>query len=523
MLILFDRVSELISPQSKFHPPGTCTARHTDNDNKNTYDVSVCRQTLGRVCCHFFLTHWMLSWVRQIFATAAQVLSPYVMEHSLSIELQDLPTTTANGTSVSNIAATAGQAGLENEEVRERIDLTCFMQPAAQWWVRFGSVPLRSRSPSTTYCAYCCKFFSWCISVFRAVAIGLLHASSVATIGTCGSRWEKRSDSRSFVFLFFFLFQFTCVDCYIHWAALWFEELSQLSLRSDFASLFSRRQHVREPVALRRNSFCLGIAALVSTLSIMTFWDCVREQQTFFAYWVGFRMLLLPVLLQPYIGTVLLLELEMHELTVRLEEVVDSNDVLACRGLLQEIANVKGKWASFLRQQLVSGMLAPGIYGLLVFFTVTNRDFAKDPLARVLFVSTLDAPFLLTSVCLHCSFLAMFNARVVKWQQETENNDIYRFLCQKESEFCFSILGYSVTVAKLRFSLISLLVTVLSRLAQKVILWFQDLFDLWCMQLAAVAAQQLCRCFCLKRVPTWTSWKWPSTIPGLPGKIPLPR
>ena len=464
----------------------------------------------------------MLSWVRQIFATAAQVLSPYAMEHSLSIELQDLPTSesTANGTSVSNIAATGGQAG-------QRVDLTCFMQPAAQWWVRFGSGALRSRSPSTTYCAYCCKFFS-CerfinnfIATFRAVAYLLLNISSVVTLANCAFS-EQQSDSRCFVFIFFYVFQFTWVDFLIHCVALWFEE-PELSLRSDLAGLFSRRQHVREPVALRRNSFCLGIAALVSTLSIMAYWNCGLEHQTFFSRWVGFRILFLPLLLQPYIGTVLLLELEMRELTVMLEEVVYSDDVPACRGLLQKIANVKGKWASFLRQQFVFGMLAPGIYGLLVFFTITDREVANDPLVRILFVSMLDAPFLLTSVCLHCSFLAMFNARVLKWQQETENNDIYRFLCQKESEFCFSIFGYSVTLAKLRFTLISLVLTVLSRLAQKFILWFQDVLHMWCIQLPALAAQQLCRCFCLKRVPTWTSWKWPSTIPGLPGKIPLPK
>jgi len=206
----------------------------------------------------------------------------------------------------------------------------------------------------------------------------------------------------------------------------------------------------------------------------MTFWDCVREHQTLFASCVGFRILVLVLFLQPYIGTVLLLELEMRELTLRLEEVVDSNDVLACRGLLETIAKVKAKWARFLRAQFVSGMIAPGIYGLLVFFTATNREVAKGGMSRLLFVCTMDAPFQATSVCLHCSFLAMFNARVLKWQQETENNDIYRFLCQKESEFCFSILGYSVTVAKLRFSVISLLLTVLSRLGQKFILWFQD-------------------------------------------------
>ena len=327
------------------------------------------------------------------------------------------------------------------------------------------------------------------------------------TLANCAFS-EQQSDSRCFVFILFYVFQFTWVDFLIHCVALWFEE-PELSLRSDLAGLFSRRQHVREPVALRRNSFCLGIAALVSTLSIMAYWNCGLEHQTFFSRWVGFRILFLPLLLQPYIGTVLLLELEMRELTVMLEEVVYSDDVPACRGLLQKIANVKGKWASFLRQQFVFGMLAPGIYGLLVFFTITDREVANDPLVRILFVSMLDAPFLLTSVCLHCSFLAMFNARVLKWQQETENNDIYRFLCQKESEFCFSIFGYSVTLAKLRFTLISLVLTVLSRLAQKFILWFQDVLHMWCIQLPALAAQQLCRCFCLKRVPTWTSWKWP--------------
>ena len=416
--------------------------------------------------------------MRQIFATAAQVLSPYAMEHSLSIELQDLPSeSTANGTSVSNIAATGGQAGLENEEVSERVDLTCFMQPAARWWVSFGSVHLRG--PSTTYYAYCCSCFESFIHFFRLLAVFSFNFFSIGvTTNSCNplhrSSWKKRSGYAHVMQFVLAFVPVTCVDCAIHW-----HFLVEDFLQFDSASLFSRRQHVRrEPVALRRNLFCLAIASLVSTLSIMTYWDCVREHQTFFACWVGFRMLLLPLLLQPYIGTVLLLELEMRELTVRLKEVVDSNDVLACRGLLEKIANVKAKWAPFLRWQLVSGMLAPGIYGLLVFFTVTNREVAKDPLAQFLFVSTLDAPFLLTSVCLHCSFLAMFNARVQKWQQETENNDIYRFLCQKESEFCFSILGYSVTVAKLRFSLISLLVTVLSRLAQKVILWFQDVLDL---------------------------------------------
>lgn len=421
--------------------------------------------------------------MRQIFATAAQVLSPCVMEHSLSIELQDLPSeSTANGNSVSNVAATGGQAGLENEEVSERIDVTCFMQPAAQRWVRFGS--FHWHGPSTTYCASCCECFELLLPNFIFGAFCILHIATLAETRSCyslnaflarekmyGSASDLMKKALSSMFSLLLSYPVAAVDCWVHLMFLTWEP----SLKFDSAGLFSRRQHVRrEPVALRRNSFCLGIAASVCTLGIVTFWDCVCEHQTFFAWWVGFRMLLLPLFLQPYIGTVLLLELEMRELTVRLEEVVDSNDVLPCHSLLEKIANVKAKWARFLRLQFFFGMLGPGIYGVLVFFTVTDREVAKDPLARGLFFTTLDAPFQLTSVCLHCSFLAMFNARVLKWQQETENNDIYRFLCQKESEFCFSILGYSVTVAKVRFSLISLLLTVLSRLAQKFILFLQD-------------------------------------------------
>ena len=199
----------------------------------------------------------------QIFATAAPVLSPYAMENSLSIELQDLPSESrANSTSVSNIVATGGQAGLENEEVSERVDVTCFMQPAAQWWVRFGDF----HEPPATCRGLCCRCFQDCFTWFLPIFYAFLGVWSMNLVIDCYRLDMRGVLSKDLSLLSLFLVCWPGVDCAVHIRYLDWE---RGGLKFDSARLFSQRQHgLREPVALRRNSFYLGIAFLVSTLTL---------------------------------------------------------------------------------------------------------------------------------------------------------------------------------------------------------------------------------------------------------------
>lgn len=86
------------------------------------------------------------------------------------------------------------------------------------------------------------------------------------------------------------------------------------------------------------------------------------------------RFMGFPFFLQPFLGTILLLDLEIRELSNRLKDVAASNDLQLTRTFVQEVVGVKSKWARFLQAQLALGLLQPLAYTFTVLWPLKSCE-----------------------------------------------------------------------------------------------------------------------------------------------------
>lgn len=146
---------------------------------------------------------------------------------------------------------------------------------------------------------------------------------------------------------------------------------TMLSNRFDSSFLLARRNHLhQENVGFWQTLMCLGLAFLLSTFNIFPIFHLLVPSKDFpilmgiwFLRFMGF-----PFFLQPFLGTILLLDLEIRELSNRLKDVAASNDLQLTRTFVQEVVGVKSKWARFLQAQLALGLLQPLAYTFTVLW-----------------------------------------------------------------------------------------------------------------------------------------------------------
>ena len=162
-----------------------------------------------------------------------------------------------------------------------------------------------------------------------------------------------------------------------------------LSNRFDSSFLLARRNHLhQEPVGFWQTLMCLGLAFLLSTFNIFPIFHLLVPSKDFpilmgiwFLRFMGF-----PFFLQPFLGTILLLDLEIRELSNRLKDVAASNDLQLTRTFVQEVVGVKSKWARFLQAQLVLGLLQPLAYTFTVLWPLKLLSFCWRKHANISFL-----------------------------------------------------------------------------------------------------------------------------------------
>lgn len=343
----------------------------------------------------------------------------------------------------------------QHDQLIRHIDATWYMQPAAAFWT-IGQLEL------VVECSlYCCRGWllaSLCkILCFFALLLILLcyFVSIPATLGV--------------------LVHFDLNALMPVWGAFSLIEMANWLLhalvirknRLDSSFLFSRKEDlVRRDLPLRAILLWFGLGALLSILNLGTVWHWIQDALGSAAIVMNFRLLGLPLMLQPSVGTILLMELDMGLLSTRQVALAESPsfseyDVFY---FIEEVASVKQKWSRFIHAHIVLGIIQPVAYGMIAFLTLTKTQVHPEWL---LLLSA--APLAMVQLCLQLVSLARFNKNIFKWQLETHNVELFRLLWQKEKDLTFGVFGYRITFGKLRLSIISFILSMLIKEGQRVL------------------------------------------------------
>lgn len=201
--------------------------------------------------------------------------------------------------------------------------------------------------------------------------------------------------------------------------------------RFDSSFLFSWKEDlVKQDLPLRATLLWLGLGALLSILNLgRVCWiqnDFGRE-----ALLMSYRVPGLPLMLQPSVGAILLMELDMGLLSARQVALAESPscseyDVFY---FIEEVASVKQKWSCFIQAHIVLGMIEPVAYGMIAFLTLTKTQVHQEWL-----VLLSAAPLAMVELCLQLVSLARFDEKIFKWRLETHNVELFRLLWQKEKD-----------------------------------------------------------------------------------------
>ena len=167
------------------------------------------------------------------------------------------------------------------------------------------------------------------------------------------------------------------------------------------------------------------------------------------------KLIALLAIVMPHIATTLMMELDVHYLVRKLEEVMTRDAELRredqelaqpradheqqrrelvnrVKNFIQLVERAKGKWKTFLRWHFGLEIIPPLAYILMVIFVI----FGVNPHPEVLMVVSA-APLSMAYLWLQVLPLVRYNQKVESWKQLTEDNDIYRILVQKEKTIMF--------------------------------------------------------------------------------------
>lgn len=242
---------------------------------------------------------------------------------------------------------------------------------------------------------------------------------------------------------------------------------------SFLLQVFSRKDDlVKQDLPLRATLLWLGLGALLSILNLGTVcW--IQNDFGLEALLMSYRVPVLPLMLQPSVGAILLMELDMGLLSARQVALAESPscseyDVF---DFIEEVGSVKQKWSRFIHAHIVLGMMEPVAYGMIAFLTLTTTQVHPE---RLLLLSA--APLAMVQLCLQLVSLARFNEKIFKWQLETDNVELFRLLWQKEKDLTFGVFGYQITFGKLRLSIISFILSMLLKEGPRVIALLEALW-----------------------------------------------
>ena len=339
------------------------------------------------------------------------------------------------------------------------IDVTSFMQPAAAFW----TMPTPGRLRSLKSSGRCGWLLSWlCVFLFAFTMEGYFFA--IPGIFLLGVHVHQKAEPA--------IFLGSCVLEMANWVLHGFVCEKN---RWDSSFLFSRKEDlVKQDLPLRATLLWLGLGALLSILNLLVFmvmlvgtgWHWIRDSPGVVASLMSCRVLGLPLVLQPSVGAILLMELDMGILSARQVELAESPsyseyDVFY---FLEEVASVKQKWSRFIHAHIVLGMIEPVAYGIVTFLTLTKTQVHPEWLLLL-----SPAPLAMVQLCLQLVCLARFNEKIFKWQLETHDVELFRLLWQKEKDLTFGVFGYRITFGKLRLSIISFILSMFIKEGPRVV------------------------------------------------------
>ena len=362
------------------------------------------------------------------------------------------------------------------------INVTALMQPAAAFW----TIGLELVDECSRYCCRGWLLARLCqiVGVFPFVLIIAFYFFSVPLIFL---RIVLDYDANTILLLWFASLILEVANWTLH-------AFVCSKKRFDSSFLFSRKEDlVKQDLPLRATLLWLGLGALLSILNLGTVWHWIQNDFETVAIMMSFRVLGLPLILQPSVGAILLMELDMSLLSARQVELAESPscseyDVFY---FIEEIASVKQKWSPFIHAHIVLGMIEPVAYGMITFLTLTKTQVHPEWL---LLLSA--APLAMVQLCLQLVCLARFNKKIFKWQLETHNVELFRLLWQKEKELTFGVFGYRITFGKLRLSIVSFILSMFIKEGPRVLALLEALLTRSSSWASFHASAMSCRTEC---------------------------
>ena len=94
----------------------------------------------------------------------------------------------------------------------------------------------------------------------------------------------------------------------------------------------------------------------------------------------------------------------------------------------------------------------------------------ERPFAQVVLVWSIGAPLAMAYLWLQVLSLARFNKQIFEWALTTRDNDVYRALQQNQEGMTFSVFGFTITLQRIRVTVISFVVGVLLKFVTQMVM-----------------------------------------------------
>ncbi|CAE7252664.1 unnamed protein product, partial [Symbiodinium sp. KB8] len=269
-------------------------------------------------------------------------------------------------------------------------------------------------------------------------------------------------------------------------------ELSSLIVHLVYArwkryrqDLPAQDQETRGGVMLRLHEVCYWVTAAVCLLLIVLVLT-VLEQWLFYARFkasTGFESMLfvsqvlygvvhIPFGVPPHLATILLMQFDLAHLSSAREQ-VSRHETCTEDSILdfkEVITGVERRWRCFLRLHVAIDSLMPLMYVMtIIIVLLPNQDFER-PFAQFVLVWSIGAPLAMAYLWLQVLSLARFNKQIFEWALTTRDNDVYRALHQNQTKMTFSVFGFTITLQRIRVTVVSFVVGVLLKFVTQMVM-----------------------------------------------------
>ncbi|CAE7668084.1 unnamed protein product [Symbiodinium sp. CCMP2592] len=285
------------------------------------------------------------------------------------------------------------------------------------------------------------------------------------------------------------------------WSGLWLSvvalvyscaELSSLIVHLVYARCKRYRrdfpaqdQETGDGVMLRLKEVCYWVAAAVCLLLIVLVLT-VLEQWLYYSRFhasMGFESMVLvsqvlygvvhiPFGVPPHLATILLMQFDLEHLGSTREQVARRETCTedSILDFKEAIAGVERRWRCFLRLHVAIDSLMPLMYIITVIIVLLPNQDLERPFAQFVLVWSIGAPLAMAYLWLQVLSLARFNKQIFEWALSTRDNDVYRALQQNQEGMTFSVFGFTITLQRIRVTVISFVVGVLLKFVTQMVM-----------------------------------------------------